>query len=145
MINIQISTASDAKDDVASMFVLQSQTPPAMQAKYNSGWVLMVGHRELLGDLTSSGENVFGRHWVAIDRKNPYYGAIIESNRKLNGRVVIPISKHLLNQIAMLNNKYKDQYMELDTEEQYKLLEGRIRKLEGLPYSQLKHKMDEVR
>lgn len=154
MIEIQIALASN-HDTVPSMFVLVDEIPEKIMRKYDAnwshdlkkflaGWTIMVAHRPLLGDIEEIGHNVYGRHWVAIDPSNEVYDSILEHNRKLSGRIVLPITKEMLTQVALIGNKYKDRYMEMEVDERYSLLSPKVRKLEGLPHKELVNRLREV-
>lgn len=137
MIQISLAVTKSAKDDIPAMFVLPETIPKPVLAKYNAGWTVMVGHRPLLGDIDATGENVYGRHWVAVNNRSDNHEKVLEENAKLNARIIEPISKEALTLAALARNKYKAQYMEMELNERHSLLESKIRKLEGLPHVEL--------
>jgi len=140
-VEIQISIANSATDKkleaIATMFTTPEDVPPALLRTHKQGHILMVGMRPLLGDKEAMGEGLYGRHWVCLDPKNDLFQELIDNNLRDDARLVKVLEREEIVGMALVNNRYKDTYLEEDFEEREKMLEPSVTKLQGKSWSEI--------
>lgn len=103
-------------------------------------WLVMNAPRPLVGDkVLEGGEFLTGRFYAAIDPAGKYAATQIDANRKLDAAIVMQgVSRETQMAMTLVENKYKAEYLEMPLDERFKSLAGKIKKINGQPYGDLK-------
>lgn len=115
-----------------------------MPVEVSEGWVVMNAPRPLVGNETMSGDFLTGRFYAAIDPADYMADKFVEKNRELDARLVVVVSKDTQMEMAMAGNKYRNQYLEMDTDKRWEQLSWQLEKLRDVPFGELKTKIAEA-
>ena len=112
-----------------------------------AGWLVMNAPRPLVGQKTvENGEFLTGRFYGAVDPSDTYAASTIETNRKLDAAIVMQgIDRATQMAMAMVGNKYRDDYLAMPEAERYQALSPKIKKLYGKPYGELKALLEQAK
>lgn len=112
-----------------------------------AGWIVMNAPRPMAGQKTlENGEFLTGRFYGAVDPADTYAASTIETNRKLDAAIVMQgIDRATQMAMAMVGNKYRDEYLAMPEAERYTALSPKIKKLYGKPYGELKALMEQAK
>lgn len=111
------------------------------------GWLVMNAPRPMVGQKTlENGEFLTGRFYGAVDPSDTYAASTIETNRKLDAAIVMQgVDRATQMAMALVGNKYRDDYLAMPVGERYQALSSQIKKLYGKPYGELKALMAQAK
>jgi N12 class adenine-specific DNA methylase len=110
----------------------------------DAGAVVMNAARPLVGDLTTEGPFCAGCFYSVILPGDEFGLSNIETNRKLDARVLVEVDRATQMKLAMHGSKDVKHFMSFDEEERFDQLAGRLRPFHDMPLDQLLAKIAEA-
>ncbi len=109
------------------------------------GHVLMNAPRPLIGKQIGLDEHNHGRFYALIDLADEAAPRILQMNRDLDARLIIPATKDELVDLALLNNKYADRWREVETDDLYSEVSHLVSKIQRIPFSQAVDMFEQIK
>lgn len=110
-------------------------------------WLLMNAARPLMGQKTlGNGPYLAGRFYAAIDPADDVSARYVEANRKLDGHVVVPLTKEEQISLILWEDEYAERYREqFHGDELYEVLQGRVSELNKLTFGEINELRQQVK
>lgn len=139
-IKVATDSALLSKADASAVNVdhLKTRMVERLTVDVPATWIVMNAPRPLLGTRTMEGDFVTGCFYAVIDPCDPMAENFVSENEKLDARLLAEISRETQMEVALLDNEHRNQYMQREPEERYKLLAPTLNKLRDLPYGELR-------
>ncbi|WP_219096329.1 helicase-related protein [Pseudomonas sp. UMAB-40] len=107
--------------------------------EFPAGWVVMNAARPLFGHSVVNGRFLDGVHYAGIDPRDSLAQMYVTENIKLNASVIVSATPDQQVQMALVENKYRDQYLaEFTPAELIHQLTPQIANLQHMPFAEMK-------
>lgn len=114
-------------------------TAPDLVPEFPNGWLVMNAARPLFGHSVKEGRFLDGIHYAAVNLRDSLAQMYVNENIKLNASVVVQATPDEQVQMALVGNKYRDQYLsEFDHKDLIHQLAPQIADLQHTTYSAMK-------
>ncbi|MAG68531.1 MAG: hypothetical protein CMK74_22070 [Pseudomonadales bacterium] len=110
-----------------------------------AGHILMNAPRPLFGKQVGLDSLNHGRYYALLEISNDESTGHMMRNSLLDARIVVPVKKADLVNLALLDHRYADQYRELETSDLFAELSHLINKLQGISYERAKQMLERTR
>lgn len=116
------------------------------QPTFPENWIVMNAARPLLGHASQEGKFLDGVYYAAINPDDGMAGAYLEENRKLSASVVVTASEEEQAQMAIFENRHRNEYdTELNAIERKLLITPMIARMQHTPFAEMSSLLRRVR
>jgi hypothetical protein len=132
------SLADDVVElDLVNVDHFKTQMVESLAFNVPDGWLVMNAARPLVGNETLQGESVVGQFYALIDPADYMAEKFVEKNEQLDARLLVKVPMEVQCEMALVDNKFRDAYLQMDVRKRFEQLRSQLAKFEGLQFGEL--------